>query len=95
MLLARAEHMLAWRDDLRLPLTNNQVERGLCPGAVQQKMAGTSGCTIGAPPVCRIPSSLSTLQKQGHSMLFALAAVFHGHPFPIAWDLNSYPKRKA
>ncbi len=34
---------------------------------------------------CRIRSYLSTMQKQGHPMLSALTAVFHGHPLPVAW----------
>jgi predicted RNase H-like HicB family nuclease len=39
----------------------------------------------GASAFCRIRSYLSTMQKQGHSLLSALTAVFLGHPLPVAW----------
>jgi hypothetical protein len=39
----------------------------------------------GVTAFCRIRSYLSTMQKQGHSMLSALTAVFHGQPLPVAW----------
>jgi transposase len=40
---------------------------------------------IGATAFCRIRSYLSTMLKQGHAMLTALAAVFAGTPLPVAW----------
>jgi transposase len=39
----------------------------------------------GATAYCRIRSYLSTMRKQGHTMLAALAAAFDGKPFPVAW----------
>jgi hypothetical protein len=39
----------------------------------------------GATAFCRVRGYLSTLRKQGHAMLVALAAVFAGHPVPVAW----------
>jgi hypothetical protein len=54
---------------------------------VQQKIAGTFRSEDGATAFCRIRSYLSTMRKQGHAMLTALAAVFAAQPLPIAWDI--------
>ena len=84
-LLRRAEQVLAFLDDLRIPFTNNQAERDLRMVKVQQKIAGPFRSEDGATAFCRIRSYLSTMRKQGHPMLAALAAVFAGQPLPIAW----------
>ncbi len=84
-LLLRADQVLALLDDLRIPFTNNQAERDLRWAKVQQKISGTFRSATGASAFCHIRSYLSTMQKQGHSMLSALTAVFHGQPLPVAW----------
>jgi transposase len=84
-LLQHSERVLAFMDDLTIPFTNNQAERDLRPAKVQQKVAGTFRSETGATAYCRLRSYLSTMRKQGHGMLEALAAVFHGHPLPVAW----------
>jgi transposase len=84
-LLRRADQVLAFLDDLRIPFTNNQAEQDLRMVKVQQKIAGTFRSDAGATAFCRIRSYLSTMRKQGHSMLTALAAVFAGKPLPVAW----------
>ncbi len=84
-LMARADQVLALLDDLRIPFTNNQAERDLRWAKVQQKISGTFRSATGVTAFCRIRSYLSTMQKQGHPMLSALTAVFHGHPLPVAW----------
>ena len=84
-LLVRAEQVLALLDDLQIPFTNNQAERDLRWAKVQQKISGTFRSATGVTAFCRIRSYLSTMQKQGHPMLFALTAVFHGQPVPVAW----------
>ena len=84
-LMARAEQVLALLDDLRIPFTNNQAERDLRWAKVQQKISGTFRSATGVTAFCRIRSYLSTMHKQGHPMLSALTAVFHGHPLPVAW----------
>lgn len=84
-LLKRADQVLAFLDDLSVPFTNNLAERDLRMVKVQQKIAGTFRCDAGATSFCRIRSYLSTMRKQGHSLLVALAAVFAGQPVPIAW----------
>jgi transposase len=84
-LMQRADQVLALLHDLSIPFTNNQAERDLRMAKVQQKIAGTFRSETGVTAFCRIRSYLSTMHKQGHTMLSALAAVFHGHPFPVAW----------
>jgi transposase len=84
-LLRRADQVLAFLDDLSLPFTNNLAERDLRMVKVQQKIAGTFRSEAGATAFCRIRSYLSTMHKQGHSMLAALAAVFASKPLPVAW----------
>jgi transposase len=84
-LLRRADQVLAFLDDLSVPFTNNLAERDLRMVKVQQKIAGTFRSDAGATSFCRIRSYLSTMHKQGHSMLAALAAVFAGKPLPVAW----------
>jgi transposase len=84
--LKRAEQVLAFLDDLSIPFTNNLAERDLRMIKVQQKISGTFRSEQGATAFCAIRSYLSTMRKQGRSMLAAMAAVFHGSPFPIAWE---------
>src|SRR6266700_2330544 len=84
-LLRRADQVLAFLDDLSLPFTNNLAEKDLRMVKVQQKIAGTFRSDAGATSFCRIRSYLSTMHKQGRSMLAALAAVFAGKPLPVAW----------
>jgi transposase len=84
-LLKRAEQVLAFLDDLSVPFTNNQAERDLRMIKVQQKISGTFRSEHGATAFCITRSYLSTMRKQGRSMLGALAAVFAGSPFPVAW----------
>lgn len=84
-LVGRAEQVLAFLDDLALPFTNNQAERDLRMVKVQQKIAGTFRTGSGATIFCRIRSYLATMRKQGQGMLNAMAAVFTGCPFPVAW----------
>jgi transposase len=83
--LHRADQVLASLDDLSLPFTNNLAERDLRMVKVHQKISGTFRSEDGATAFCSIRSYLSTMRKQGRSMLAALAAVFAGSPFPIAW----------
>jgi transposase len=87
-LLGRADQVLAFLDDLALPFTNNQAERDLRMIKVQQKIAGTFRSEAGATAFCYIRSYLSTMRKQGHSMLDALTAVFTGKPLAVAWGIE-------
>jgi transposase len=85
-LLARAEQVLAFLDDLTIPFSNNQAERDLRMVKVQQKISGTFRSAEGATAFCVIRSYLSTMRKQGHLLLAVMTAVFEGTPFPIAWE---------
>lgn len=80
----RAAPGLAFLDELTIPFTNNQAERDLRMVNVQQQIAGPFRSARGLTAFCGIRSYLSTLRKQGHTMLAALLAVFRGHPLPIA-----------
>ncbi len=84
-LLKRAEQVLGFLEDLSVPFTNNLAERDLRMIKVQQKISGTFRSAEGASAFCIIRSYLSTMRKQGRSMLGAMAAVFAGSPFPVAW----------
>jgi transposase len=85
-LLKRAEQILAFLDDLSVPFSNNLAERDLRMIKVQQKISGTFRSEQGATAFCAIRSYLSTMRKQGRSMLAAITAVFEKAPFPIAWE---------
>ncbi len=88
-LLSRADQVLAFVDDFTVPFTNNLAERDLRMIKVQQKISGTFRSEVGATAFCTIRSYLVTMRKQGRSMLDALAAVFQGSPFPVAWEPGS------
>lgn len=85
-LLSRAEQILAFLDDLSVPFRNNLAERDLRMIKVQQKISGPFRSEQGATAFCVIRSYLSTMRKQGRSMLAAMTAVFEGAPFAIAWE---------
>lgn len=84
-LLKRADQVLEFLEDTSVPFTNNLAERDLRMVKVQQKISGTFRSDEGVTAFCTIRSYLSTMRKQGRSMLGAMAAVFTGVPFPIAW----------
>jgi transposase len=83
-LVRRSEQVLAFLDDLTIPFTNNQAERDLRMVKVQQKISGTFRSEVGLSAFCCLRSYLSTMHKQGHTMLAALVAVFREQPLPIA-----------
>jgi len=84
-LLKQADRVLGFLEDLTVPFTNNLAERDLRMVKVQQKISGTFRSEDGATAFCIIRSYLSTMRKQGRSMLGAMAAVFAGSPFSVAW----------
>lgn len=85
VLLQRAGDVLSFLNDLSVPFSNNLAERDLRMIKVQQKISGTFRSEDGATAFCTIRSYLSTMRKQGRPLLAAMAAVFAGSPFSVAW----------
>ena len=83
-LLARLDKYRAWvlafAWDFSVPFDNNQAERDLRMVKLRQKISGCFRSTEGASWFCRIRGYISTLRKQGISVLAALTSVFEGKP---------------
>jgi transposase len=74
------DQVLAFLDDLAIPFDNNQAERDLRMLKVQQKVAGSFRSAAGADAFSRLRGYLSTLNKQGITLLAALETLFAGQP---------------
>jgi len=67
-------------EDLRVEFDNNLAERDLRMLKVQQKVSGCFRSLAGAQAFSRIRGYVSTLRKQGLSLLPTLQATLCGHP---------------
>ena len=70
---------LRYLSDFSVPYDNNLAERDLRMMKVQQKISGTYRSATGAMGFCRIRSLISTVKKQGASVIAALSLIFDGN----------------
>ena len=77
--------VLRFMTDWAVPFDNNLAERDLRMVKVRQKVSGCFRSAQGAAMFCRIRGYISTLRKQGCSLLAALQSVFAGDSL---WPLS-------
>ena len=74
------ENVLRFVMDFSVPFDNNLAERDIRRMKLQQKVLGSFRTSEGATAFCRIRSYISTLRKQGYSVLPALQQLLLGKP---------------
>lgn len=77
-LATKRDQILLFMRDFRVPFDNNQSERDLRMLKVKQKISGCFRTEKGAAEFCRMRSYVSTMKKQGHSVIETIRSVFAG-----------------
>jgi len=77
-LVTKRDEILLFMTDFRVPFDNNQAERDLRMLKVKQKISGCFRTEKGAEEFCRLRSYVSTMKKQGHSVMETMKSVFAG-----------------
>jgi transposase len=76
----RRREVLAFMYNFDVPFDNNQAERDVRMAKLRQKISGCFRAWRFALYFCRIRGYISTMRKQGYSILDVLTTVFVGQP---------------
>jgi transposase len=77
----RADQVLRFAHDLRVPFTNNQAERDLRPAKTQLKISCCHRSTTGATAWLRVRGYISTARKNGINVMTAIRDAIAGNPW--------------
>jgi transposase len=73
------DSVLAFAENRQVPFDNNQAERDVRMAKVKQKISGTFRSTKDCQVFCRIRGFISTMRKQGISILQAIQETVKGN----------------